>query len=501
MSFEDFVQARSGSLLRTALLLTGQNRAEAEDLLRLALERAYRHWGRVHATTEPERYVRRILANASTDRWRRLARRPEQPLPADDAVPFTPDLSVAVAERDYLLRALAQLPPRQRAVLVLRYFDDLPEEQPPRDLTARVIRRYRRHTAVLASLSAATSAAVAIAVLPAVLGGALTSPRHGPVGRPQARLRGAAMPPGSDVRLLVDGTRLTWYYTATRRIVQITGLPESAGGYSLGRAQGGYVGTPNSRQGKLPVYYVADGATVARRIGSASAFELSSSGDSVWLTSYPNRTSPGRAQLTSLRGQRIGNPVTLPAHDYLITSIGTYLLLAAQGVGMPAQLWDPISRRVLRTFGRLDAFGRDQVAWGRPPQVLNLRTGGITAFAFSRESRVVASGAFSSDETLLTIALGTSIDRHGVARAERLGVIDIATGRLITVPGVDLSTNAAAGLRFGWQPGTHRLLVLLLGAGKTLQVGYWQPGAARLRMTTAPMPPGAIGPSSNVLLP
>lgn len=121
--------ARSGSLLRTALLLTGQNRAEAEDLLQLALERAYRHWARVQATSEPERYVRRILANASADRWRRLARRPEQPLPPGDASLCTPDLSVEVAQRDFLLRALAQLPPRQRAVMVLRFYDDMTEAE------------------------------------------------------------------------------------------------------------------------------------------------------------------------------------------------------------------------------------------------------------------------------------------------------------------------------------------------------------------------------------
>jgi RNA polymerase sigma-70 factor (sigma-E family) len=129
VSFEEFVYARSGSLLRTALLLTGQNQAEAEDLLQLALERAYRHWARVCRSGEPERYVRGILANASADRWRRLARRAEWPLSAPGADPAMPDHSVAVADRDYLLRALAALPPRQRAVLVLRYFDDLSEAE------------------------------------------------------------------------------------------------------------------------------------------------------------------------------------------------------------------------------------------------------------------------------------------------------------------------------------------------------------------------------------
>ena len=129
VSFEEFVYARSGSLLRTALLLTGQNQAEAEDLLQLALERAYRHWARVCRSGEPERYVRGILANASADRWRRLARRAERPLPARGEDPALPDHSAVVADRDYLLRALAALPPRQRAVLVLRYFDDLSEAE------------------------------------------------------------------------------------------------------------------------------------------------------------------------------------------------------------------------------------------------------------------------------------------------------------------------------------------------------------------------------------
>lgn len=127
MSFEEFVQDSSPRLFRTALLLTGQDRAAAEDLLQVALERAYRHWARICRSEEPERYVRRILANASHDRWRRAARRRERSLHAGDAAAVIDDHAGAVADRDLLMRALAGLPKRQRTVLVLRYYSDLPE--------------------------------------------------------------------------------------------------------------------------------------------------------------------------------------------------------------------------------------------------------------------------------------------------------------------------------------------------------------------------------------
>jgi RNA polymerase sigma-70 factor (sigma-E family) len=129
VSFEEFVQGCSPRLFRTALLLAGRDRTAAEDLLQLALERAYRHWGRVCRSGDPERYVRRILANAANDRWRRAARRPERPLGPGEAGPVAGDQADVVAERDFLIRALAGLPPRQRTVLVLRYYNDLSEAE------------------------------------------------------------------------------------------------------------------------------------------------------------------------------------------------------------------------------------------------------------------------------------------------------------------------------------------------------------------------------------
>jgi RNA polymerase sigma-70 factor (sigma-E family) len=127
-SFEDFVAASSSRLFTMARLLTGGDRAEAEDLLQGAYERAYRHWARICRRSEPEPYVRQILVNASVDRWRRLRRRPEVPLLLD-LEPGQESTAGVIEDRDLLLRGLADLPPRQRAVLVLRYFDDLTEAQ------------------------------------------------------------------------------------------------------------------------------------------------------------------------------------------------------------------------------------------------------------------------------------------------------------------------------------------------------------------------------------
>ena len=127
--FEVFVAASSGRLFTLALLVCGHHRAEAEDLLQGVLERAYRRWGRICRGGDPERYVKAMLVNASVDRWRRLRRRPEVPSGPTAVGPSVPDQAAAVADRDELIRALAMLPPRQRAVIVLRYLEDLSEAQ------------------------------------------------------------------------------------------------------------------------------------------------------------------------------------------------------------------------------------------------------------------------------------------------------------------------------------------------------------------------------------
>jgi RNA polymerase sigma-70 factor (sigma-E family) len=133
-SFEQFVAGSSSRMLTMAMLLTGHNRADAEDLLQTVLERAFRRWPRICGSGDPVPYVRQMLVNASLDRWRRLRRRPEQPFGPHEGSPVAaglsgPDQSAAIADQDLLWRALAQLPSGQRAVLVLRYYEDLTEAQ------------------------------------------------------------------------------------------------------------------------------------------------------------------------------------------------------------------------------------------------------------------------------------------------------------------------------------------------------------------------------------
>jgi RNA polymerase sigma-70 factor, ECF subfamily len=122
--FRDFVAARSTALLRTAYLLSGDWGA-AEDLLQIALTKTYLAWRRLGRIEAVEPYARRVLVNVATSWWRRRwhGERPTAVLP-EQAVADGLD---ARLERDALWRRVKELPARQRAVLVLRFFEDLSE--------------------------------------------------------------------------------------------------------------------------------------------------------------------------------------------------------------------------------------------------------------------------------------------------------------------------------------------------------------------------------------
>lgn len=118
------VAERGSALLATAVLLTG-SRAAGEDLVQAALERLMRNWHRVHG--DMEGYLRRTLYHLAVDRWRRRRRRPE--VLATVEPPGQPDGTDTLHLRQALIQALGLLPPRQRAVLVLRYWEQLSEAE------------------------------------------------------------------------------------------------------------------------------------------------------------------------------------------------------------------------------------------------------------------------------------------------------------------------------------------------------------------------------------
>lgn len=122
--FDDFVAARSQALLRTAYLLT-RDHGLAEDLLQTALSKAWFSWQKVE--TRPEPYVRKILVNTYASWWRRKwnGERPTDELPEQGGH----DGTAAVDARHDLSEAIGRLPKRQRAVVVLRYFEDLSEAE------------------------------------------------------------------------------------------------------------------------------------------------------------------------------------------------------------------------------------------------------------------------------------------------------------------------------------------------------------------------------------
>ncbi|MDX3247844.1 SigE family RNA polymerase sigma factor [Streptomyces sp. ME18-1-4] len=150
--FDRFVAARWSALLHLARLLTGGDRHRAEDLLQEALVKLWFAWPKV-AQQAPEAYARRVLARAAARSARRRwwGEHPVEQLPDP---PGVGDETAAVDERTRLEAVLALLPERQRAAVVLRYYQDLPERDvaevlgcpvgTARSLAARGVARLRQ---------------------------------------------------------------------------------------------------------------------------------------------------------------------------------------------------------------------------------------------------------------------------------------------------------------------------------------------------------------------
>jgi RNA polymerase sigma-70 factor (sigma-E family) len=125
--FDDYVVARGPGLLRFAFLLTG-DRHLAEDLVQEVLAKAHRRWRRIEQLDQPDSYVRKAMVNQYLS-WRRRRSYGET---ATGEVPDSAghaDHAARLADRDAMWTMLAALPRQQRAVLVLRFYEDLPDAQ------------------------------------------------------------------------------------------------------------------------------------------------------------------------------------------------------------------------------------------------------------------------------------------------------------------------------------------------------------------------------------
>ncbi|WP_127355454.1 SigE family RNA polymerase sigma factor [Actinacidiphila soli] len=128
--FTSYVRTKGPALLRTARSLT-PNPSDAEDLLQTALTKTYLAWERIDDHRALDSYVRRTLVNTRTSLWRkrRVDEFATDELPEPAAVDAVPDGAEHQAQRDAMLRAIARLPARQRAMVVLRYYEDMSEAQ------------------------------------------------------------------------------------------------------------------------------------------------------------------------------------------------------------------------------------------------------------------------------------------------------------------------------------------------------------------------------------
>ncbi|MEV8374510.1 SigE family RNA polymerase sigma factor [Kribbella sp. NPDC056861] len=125
--YVEFVETSSTTLRRTAYLVCGDWH-RADDVVQDALYKLYLSWSKVDRSGNPLGYARRVVINAALDNGRRPWRR-EVPTDRPPELPRTDDPAGTQADRDEVLTALAELAPRQRACVVLRYYEDLSVDQ------------------------------------------------------------------------------------------------------------------------------------------------------------------------------------------------------------------------------------------------------------------------------------------------------------------------------------------------------------------------------------
>lgn len=392
----------------------------------------------------------------------------------------------------------------------------LPDARRELEALIREARRRQRRRWLAAGAAMLMVCAGAAAVIADSGAGARSRPpgRHVTVKPAPSELSGVAMPAGDSVRLLLTGPRPAWFSLATGHAEAIKGLPWDRRGYSFGRVVGGWSAQPGTAGPAcspacagppLPIYFIADGSPRAARITRGYAVAASDGSSAVWLITFQRSdayttVASGLTQEVTTSGRPLGPRYRLPAGYLFGHAVGGDLLLGPVSE-VPGtvlyKLWDPVARRVVRTFDDVIAAGPQAIAWGPicvdcPVHVLSPLTGTTATISLPRGTWAASpGGTFSSDGRYLAFALWAGTARDGGPTSTRIAVIDLSGRRLLIVPGSTLSGESAAGaLSFGWEPRGHRLIAVLPGPGETIQVASWQPGQARLWVATAQIPPG-----------
>jgi hypothetical protein len=316
---------------------------------------------------------------------------------------------------------------------------------------------------------------------------------------------GPALPWAGSLRLPTAGTQPAWFSPATGRSAPIGGLPADSAGYQFTRAGGGWVvqassagqtGCGDCALPSLPIWFIADGARSATRVGTANQVTPAATAGAVWLTSYPPAADPGTAARTarevSLAGVPLGPPVRLPTGYVIYQATDRGLLLAPvnQPPGPPAdKLWNPADPQTSRTFDELIAASPVEIAWTPPCAatcrvlLLNLTTGRHAVVELPAGSFATAA-AFSPSGGFLALQVRSG---EGGVLATRLEVASSASGRLTAVPGTSVGGDAL--VDFGWPTSGDSLVAEFIFPAK-VQLASWHPGATRLAVAV-------IGPEQD----
>ncbi len=367
--------------------------------------------------------------------------------------------------------------------------------------------------------------AMIAALVALVAGGAvylgLSRPSHAPEAThrapvtPSAGPTALSLPPEPDgiagqtlawsraLRLPAAGTQPVWFSPASGRSEQIVGLPPNRSGYQFSRVAGGWAVQASSAAlaacggcagPPAPVWFLPDGARSVTMAGPANLVAPAATAGAVWLTSY----APG-ARVTTAAGTAHevgtavtpGRPVTLPPGYAIVQGTVRGLLLApvSRQPGAADKLWNPATAQTSEAFhGVLAASpGKIAVASRCAPrcgvQVLDLGTGKHTAVTLP-VGNTPTSGAFSPDGNFLALQVSFGNTGDGGELAMQLQVASAASGRLTSVPGTWVSSDALVG--FGW-PAVGDSLVAEFNFTTKTELASWHPGASYPAVSIVPL--------------